>query len=234
MTRTTTMEQDWNDGFSFLQTKESTEAPFLLILQHARSVRHLEEMLGEWLPPHWQLPREELAKMVEHWKKWYLPHYKSDHLVRSHVDRLCRDLEKTSADGLRRLYVRKLEEQLPDTEALAGGSIYWLSLEKEVKQVLLHGRTLKRAGKFGTTMSKDIWFFKFLVEKTELTEVLTYALLNLPGVIHFDSGRDHLEFYIGLEHTQHLYNHPGFLPEVRRQFAEKNVPIILIPEGEQA
>lgn len=203
-----TMEQDWADNFSFLQTQDSTEAPFLLILQHASSVKHLEEMLGKWLPPHWQLPREELIKMIKHWKKWYQPYRQSggtsDHIVRSHVDRLCKGQYRTSHYGLRYLYLKKLEDGLPWSKTFDMETVNnWVILPQKDSDcrwselhLLFQNKTLKQFGTIGIcgirtpADQEEIWFLMFSVCVTELTEAFTFLLLKLPNVIHnFQAGQ---------------------------------------------
>jgi|GEM_PF-7115059 len=253
MTRTTTMEQDWIDNFPFLPSK----APFFIILQHASSVRHLKKMLCEWLPPNWRLPHEELIKMVEHWKTWYRPHYKggtSDHIVRSHVDRLFSGRHRTFFYGLRDLYLEKLMENHPRSEALdkKREKISWLWLPRRKKlHLLFQGRTLGDVGRIGVlapanTDQEEIWFLEFFFDHLKLTEELTHSLSKLPGVIHRFYCRDETALYIGLDGSQlkayanlktkpthRLCIQPKFLPEVQRQLTAMGVPITIV-EAEQA
>ena len=101
--KTKTWLQDLHDSFWFLYGNRA--APFLIVLPHASSRRHLRKMIREWFPAHWQLGLDDFEKMLRFWGRWYkdLPDSNlPDWLVREHVRLAC------DAVGLHWYYLNRI------------------------------------------------------------------------------------------------------------------------------
>lgn len=193
MSEITTMEQDWEDTFPFLKDGIGLEAPFLLMLLHARSKRHLESMLREWLPLNWHLSNDELIAMQDHWDEWYRGYRdavsggSSNHLFRTAVSWVCRRGSSLGGHYCKRLEaawgssggkwwaIGKNRRPIFSKERMLPSDIFILCGESSCF-TLVHRPDSDQA-EYGVP---EGWYALFHFGPSGLTEERTHQLLQLP------------------------------------------------------